>query len=193
MNIKQKSNKFRSIVNDMADLYEKKNSNYGDSFGQLFEELGPTAGLVPLWNKLHRATSLVKGNKNNFESLEDTLKDLACYAIMNLIEMEAQKDKEINSVEELKKYITAPNTILEGNRDIGFGDPIPTVTDPCESCETKKMLSQGINYIGDLPCQWCAKNPLRFQCLSGSVTTNNDGTYTTHTLNNRKGETNNEK
>lgn len=78
MNIKQKSNKFRSIVNDMADLYEKKNSNYGDSFGQLFEELGPTAGLVPLWNKLHRATSLIKGDKNNFESLEDTLKDLAC-------------------------------------------------------------------------------------------------------------------
>lgn len=193
MNIKQKSNKFRSIVNEMADLYEKKNSNYGDSFGQLFEELGPTAGLVPLWNKLHRATSLVKGNKNNFESLEDTFKDLACYAIMNLIEMEAQKDKEIDSVEELKKYITAPNTILEGNRDIGFGDPIPTVTDPCEGCETKKMLSQGINYIGDLPCQWCTKNPLRFQCLSGGVTTSNRGTYTTHTLKDRKGETNNEK
>ena len=193
MNIKQKSNKFRSIVNEMADLYEKKNSNYGDSFGQLFEELGPTAGLVPLWNKLHRATSLIKGNKNNFESLEDTFKDLACYAIMNLIEMEAQKNKKVDSVEELKKYITAPNTILEGNRDIGFGDPISTVTDPCEGCETKKMLSQGINYLGDLPCQWCSKNPLRFQCLSGSVTINNDGTYTIHTLNNRKGETNDEK
>ena len=101
MNIKQKANKFRSIVNDMADLYEKKNSNYGDSFGQLFEELGPTAGLVPLWNKLHRATSLIKGNQNNFESLEDTLKDLACYAIMNLIEMEAaQGEKEEKSLVE---------------------------------------------------------------------------------------------
>ena len=226
MNIKQKSNKFRSIVNEMADLYEKKNSNYGDSFGQLFEELGPTAGLVPLWNKLHRATSLIKGNKNNFESLEDTFKDLACYAIMNLIEMEAQKDKKCSvgsltalpeytecNIYKLHKERTDSSFIttdcygckhtncpyykssyinLKGNRDIGFGDPIPTI-DPCDGCETKKMLSQGINYIGDLPCQWCAKNPLRFQCLSGSVTTNNDGTYTTHTLNNRKGETNNEK
>ena len=97
MNIKQKSDKFRTIVNEMADLYEKKNSNYGDSFGQLFEELGPTAGLVPLWNKLHRATSLVKGNKNNFESLEDTFKDLACYAIMNLIEMEAQNNNKLTA------------------------------------------------------------------------------------------------
>lgn len=105
MNIKQKSNRFRTIVNDMADLYEKKNSNYGDSFGQLFEELGPTAGLVPLWNKLHRATSLIKGNKNNFESLEDTLKDLACYAIMNLIEMEAQKEKGCCSVSALPEYV----------------------------------------------------------------------------------------
>ena len=109
MNIEQKSNKFRSIVNEMADLYEKKNSNYGDSFGQLFEELGPTAGLVPLWNKLHRATSLIKGNKNNFESLEDTFKDLACYAIMNLIEMEAQNNKkcENNKLDEKKGEINS--------------------------------------------------------------------------------------
>lgn len=105
MNIKQKSDKFRSIVNEMADLYEKKNSNYGDSFGQLFEELGSTSGLVPLWNKLHRATSLIKGDKNNFESLEDTLKDLACYAIMNLIEMQVQKDKKCSSVTALPEYI----------------------------------------------------------------------------------------
>lgn len=84
-----KVNKFNSIVNEMAALYEKKNANYGDSFGKLYEELGPMAGLVPLWNKLHRATNLVKsGATNNFESLEDTFKDLACYAIMNLIEMQ---------------------------------------------------------------------------------------------------------
>ena len=99
MNIKQKSNEFRRIANEMADLYEKKNSNYGDSFGQLYSELGPTSGLVPLWNKLHRATSLIKGNTNNFESLEDTLKDLACYAIMNLIEMKAEEERKCKGAE----------------------------------------------------------------------------------------------
>ena len=220
MNIKQKSNKFRSIVNDMADLYEKKNSNYGDSFGQLFEELGPTAGLVPLWNKLHRATSLIKGDKNNFESLEDTLKDLACYAIMNLIEMEAQKDKECCSVSALPEYTECEMYKLHKERTnsslittdcygckhiscpyykssyinlCGAGEPIKTAygsTDPCEGCETQKMLSQGINYIGDLPCQWCSKNPLQLNCVN---TTRSDGTTSTHTLSNRKGETNNEK
>jgi hypothetical protein len=90
LQIIDKAKMFREIVNEMADLYEKKNANYGDSFGQLFDALGPISGLVPLHNKLDRATSLIKGNKNNFESLEDTFKDLACYAIMNLIEMKAR-------------------------------------------------------------------------------------------------------
>lgn len=85
--------RFRQIVNEMADLYEKKNSNYGDSFGQLYNALGPISGLVPLHNKLDRATNLVKGGENNFESLEDTFKDLACYAIMNLIEMEERENE----------------------------------------------------------------------------------------------------
>ena len=120
MNIKQKANKFRSIVNDMADLYEKKNSNYGDSFGQLFEELGPTAGLVPLWNKLHRATSLIKGDKNNFESLEDTLKDLACYAIMNLIEMEAQKKQECSGTVSSPEYVDCDVYKLHLQQRIGM-------------------------------------------------------------------------
>ena len=108
MNIKQKANEFRSIVTKMADLYEKKNSNYGDSFGQLYKELGPIAGLVPLWNKLHRATSLIKGGENHFESLEDTLKDLACYAIMNLIEMKAEQESRCHSRTE--KYIDNENS-----------------------------------------------------------------------------------
>lgn len=93
LQIIDKAKMFREIVNEMADLYEKKNANYGDSFGQLFDALGPVSGLVPLHNKLDRATSLIKGNKNNFESLEDTFKDLACYAIMNLIEMKTRNQK----------------------------------------------------------------------------------------------------
>lgn len=93
LQIIDKAKMFREIVNEMADLYEKKNANYGDSFGQLFDALGPVSGLVPLHNKLDRATSLIKGNKNNFESLEDTFKDLACYAIMNLIEMKVRNQK----------------------------------------------------------------------------------------------------
>jgi hypothetical protein len=93
LQIIDKAKMFREIVNEMADLYEKKNANYGDSFGQLFDALGPVSGLVPLHNKLDRATSLIKGNKNNFESLEDTFEDMACYAIMNLMETRIRNQK----------------------------------------------------------------------------------------------------
>ena len=92
MNQKEKTNEFRRIVNEMADLYEKKNTNYGNSFGKLVEDLGPIAGLVPLHNKLDRLTNLIKGGHNDFESLEDTFKDLACYAVMNLIELKNKED-----------------------------------------------------------------------------------------------------
>ena len=163
MTIKQKSNEFRSIVNKMADLYEKKNSNYGDSFGQLYKELGPTAGLVPLWNKLHRATSLIKGDENHFESLEDTLKDLACYAIMNLIEMKVEQEskchskaKENYSPDNFLKRVLVPE-VTDDSININY------TTDPCASCVIKPHVNN-ITLVGDSPCQWCSKNPYKITC-----------------------------
>lgn len=88
MTNKEKVEKFRLIVNRMADLYERKNQNYGDSFGKLIDDLGPIAGLVPLHNKLDRITNLLKGGRNDFESVEDSIQDLACYAVMLLIELD---------------------------------------------------------------------------------------------------------
>lgn len=82
---------FKQIIDDMLALYIKKNANYGNSFEKLYKDLGPIAGLVPLHNKLDRLTNLVKGDKNDFESIEDTLVDLANYAIMNLIELKKTK------------------------------------------------------------------------------------------------------
>jgi len=100
MTNEQKVERFRILINQMADLYKRKNSNYGDSFGKLYADLGPVAGLVPLHNKLDRLTHLIQtDDPNDFESIEDTLKDLACYAIMNLIEREnAREEKACESI-----------------------------------------------------------------------------------------------
>ena len=125
---------FRKIVDEMADLYEKKNDNYGNSFGELFEELGPIAGLVPLHNKLDRATNLMKGGKNDFESLEDTFKDLACYAIMNLIEMKSRAtcypdaDKIIKPTE-----VNGPSTTTLPYKT-PIGGTSLSIVDPCVGC-----------------------------------------------------------
>ena len=219
MNIKQKSDKFRTIVNEMADLYEKKNSNYGDSFGQLFEELGPTAGLVPLWNKLHRATSLIKGDKNNFESLEDTFKDLACYAIMNLIEMEAQNDKKCSSLPEYTKckvfkliknnndyfitsscygckYTSCPYYKPPYmNQDLNEESLITRYdwTDNCGDCPIKEWVKTGSTYIGDTPCKWCEKNPCNPARCTTTTIIKNDKLTASNNLDDKKGEINSEK
>ena len=99
---------------------------------------------MPLHNKLDRATSLVKGDKNNFESLEDTFKDLACYAIMNLIEMKMRNQK----LTPIGKLTTTPG-IIELNPNT-----TAVVKDPCVGCPWNGK-NFGSLYVGDTPCQWC--------------------------------------
>ena len=87
---------FEKIAKELVDLHTKKNSNYGNSYSKLYDELGEIAALVPLHNKLDRLTNLVKGGQNYFESKEDTLRDLASYAIMMLVEMHRKLNEKDN-------------------------------------------------------------------------------------------------
>ena len=140
-----KVQEFRNIVNKMANTYEKKNSNYGDSFGKLFDELGAVSGLVPLYNKLHRATSLINGDTNHYESLEDTLIDMACYAIMNVIEMRNKKEQECKSVESVsgKSLSLTDNywTVMPYNPNDFTGGTSITYTKPCENCSRRFQIN----------------------------------------------------
>lgn len=79
-------NKICSVLND---IYRKKNSDYGDSFGKSYEEYGMTMPCIRLEDKLNRLKALTVNNKNqkvSDESINDTLADLANYAIMTIIE-----------------------------------------------------------------------------------------------------------
>lgn len=85
-----KTTKFASITNEMAETYARKNSDYGDSFGQSVKEFGPVAGVVRISDKFNRLKSLLSGKeqKVNDESVLDTLTDMACYCIMLRMELE---------------------------------------------------------------------------------------------------------
>lgn len=131
MTNKQKVEQFRKIVNEMADLYEKKNENYGDSFGKLYDTLGAKAGLVPLHNKLDRVTNLIKGGKNDFESVEDTFKDLACYAIMNLIERIDAKENEVKSPKNKKAPVEKKKVLVNHYEE---KDKYENLKWPCKEC-----------------------------------------------------------
>lgn len=78
---------FKSITEDMLNTYIAKNHDYGDSFKKSMDEFGPIAGVVRMGDKMERIKTLIHHHtepKVN-EKIEDTLKDLANYAIMTLI------------------------------------------------------------------------------------------------------------
>lgn len=80
---------FRAITNKMCNIFEAKNSDYGDSFHKLFEECGMTYAYGHLAEKLERINSLRKNEaKVKGESMKDSLYDLVNYAILTIMELE---------------------------------------------------------------------------------------------------------
>ena len=87
--------KHADICTALNDLYQRKNADYGDSFGKSYQEYGMTMACIRLEDKLNRLKSLCKKEAQvQDESLEDTLMDLANYAIMTLVERMAQEKPE---------------------------------------------------------------------------------------------------
>ena len=86
----------RYICEEINNLYERKNHDYGDSFHQTFAEEGMAMARIRLGDKFSRFKTLSRGGeqKVNDESIRDTLIDLANYAIMTVVEMEVADDAE---------------------------------------------------------------------------------------------------
>lgn len=90
-----KTQQFREIADSLGNLYEKKNKAYGDSFGSTFEKLGIISAVTRISDKYNRLVNLATNPDidNLGESIEDTLKDMASYCVMTLIELNANKLK----------------------------------------------------------------------------------------------------
>ena len=84
------------ICKFIHDLYLTKNRDYGDSMHPLFEEYGLTAFLVMFSIKINRIKSLMNKDKANYESLEDSIMDLANYALIALTELKYQAGNKKN-------------------------------------------------------------------------------------------------
>ena len=86
---------FESVLDEMKELHTKKDKDYGSAFHKSFEEFGVTAGVVRLNDKMERVKSLVKNGKAEVkdESLLDSLKDMASYAVMLYVELK-NKDND---------------------------------------------------------------------------------------------------
>ena len=87
--------KFVCICSDMCELYAKKNHDYGNSFDEGCDKIGVGYPLGRLLDKMNRLIACM-GKEDEMqinESIEDTLKDLACYSVMTLSYLKRKKNK----------------------------------------------------------------------------------------------------
>lgn len=94
--MEKKFQKHKELIDDLHELYVTKNSDYGDSVHDTYKKYGLTSFLVRLEDKLNRARTLSRkgtwDRKVLDEKIEDTLLDMANYAILAVIEL--QMDQE---------------------------------------------------------------------------------------------------
>ena len=84
----------KDLCEFIHNLYETKNSDYGDSMHPLYEEYGLTAFLILFFIKINRIKSLMNKENANYESLEDSLMDLANYSLIAITEIKNERNKK---------------------------------------------------------------------------------------------------
>ena len=91
--MKTQAERIEEVANEVRDLLKRKNSDYGDSFSKQFAKYGVLSGLIRLDDKMSRLDNLADGGNDSVgESIEDTLADLAGYAILTLVEFRKNKE-----------------------------------------------------------------------------------------------------
>lgn len=81
------------VLSDLESTLKSKNKDYGDSFKQSYDEFGMTAVNIRLTDKFNRFKQLAKGAEPQVdESLKDTIKDIAGYMVLTLIELNREDD-----------------------------------------------------------------------------------------------------
>lgn len=111
---------FQKFAYSISELYEKKNKCYGDSFSDTYKKLGLISAVTRISDKTNRLCTLAKNpNIDNLnESIEDTLMDLASYAIMTLMEIHNDKLENIKAILKGDRFLcTRTVTIKESLTD----------------------------------------------------------------------------
>lgn len=146
-----KQQEFKNITTKMSELYSKKNHDYGDAFGQTFAELGIISAITRISDKTNRLKSLAtKDQRVDDEKIEDTLMDLANYAVMTLVELKGTNGWEAFSeiVESATQKVKEAHSIEQPiETEIAYSNGVPVFK---TEQPTKPIagIYQGVNYTG---------------------------------------------
>ena len=89
----------QKLCEELNELYERKNHDYGDSFHETFSEEGYAAARIRLGDKFKRFKKLTLDGVQyvSDETIRDTLIDLANYELMTVMEV----DRHIEQTERI--------------------------------------------------------------------------------------------
>jgi hypothetical protein len=89
-----KYERHKEIIMDMNKQYFDKNEAYGDAYSKTLRDIGLIHALGMLKHKIYRFEALIQGAKNNVkdESIVDTLRDMANYSVLTMIEIEGSHE-----------------------------------------------------------------------------------------------------
>ena len=111
-NIDKLIDDFIAVEKDCIRLYAAKTHDYGNSFDEAMNKLGLSYAVGRLYDKMNRLVNLC-GKEDSAqvkdESLDDTLMDLANYAIMTLSYRRNVKNKFEQCFQEGDKIVTNPD------------------------------------------------------------------------------------
>ena len=117
----------KTVQNEAAKLFERKNSDYGDAFANY----GPIGVIVRMGDKINRLSSVTNNGINlvKTESIRDTLIDLHNYAAMAIMLMDEDKtDISQNSLPRNESY--GHELSLQDNTDLPYSARWPNCSSP---------------------------------------------------------------
>ena len=117
----------KKLCDLMHEIYIKKNSDYGNSFSDLYDEYGSIISEIHIREKFNRFKQLRTNESQVGESIEDTLMDMANYCLLTLLEMKklnsyvdeevAEEDIELEEVQDSTEDTTEEIVVKSTHKD----------------------------------------------------------------------------
>lgn len=140
---------FKRIALELCNLYEAKDKCYNNSFGDTYKKLGIISAVTRISDKYNRLCNLATNPDidNLGESLDDTLRDMASYCIMTVMELENAKPFGLDMQGNIIKR--GDVTFLDLNKQIRKGDKFECIKYHAEGEDDKIIFTRGKSYVSE--------------------------------------------
>ena len=135
-----RTTQLKTVQNEAAKLFEKKNKDYGDAFANY----GPIGVIVRMGDKINRLSSVTNQGINlvKTESIRDTLIDLHNYSAMAIMLMDEKKNQDPpKSIPRNESY--GHELSLQDNNDLPYSARWPNSSSPKNT--TQSTWSPSVN------------------------------------------------